>query len=186
MPEIMDGVVVFTPERDAEARELARRGARDLDLPRVALWRASSSSGSRPPVPALFGADAYASQESALPAAIAWVKAEDRSGRARGPWRVVYLGSLGEEPVVRDTPVGKTVVLGAEPILIGRLESCAICLRQGPHSDQNTVARANTKVELVNGRPIITDLQSTNGTRVHDRELAVGLGQHLRLDGGDT
>lgn len=197
MLEITDGVVVFTPERDAEARELARRGARlegtrDLegarDLPRVALWHTSSSRGSSAqvpvlPVPALFGADAYASSEGALPAAIAWAKSEDRSARTRGPWRVVYLGSLGEDPVVRDTPVGKTVVLGAEPILIGRLESCAICLRQGPHSDQNTVARANTKVELVNGRPIITDLRSTNGTRIQDRELAVGLGQHLRLDG---
>lgn len=141
MLEITDGVVVFTPEHDAEARELARRGARDLDLPRVALWRASSSSGSSSPVPALFGADAYASRESALPAAIAWVKAEDRSGRARGPLRVVYLGSLGEDPVVRDTPVGKTVVLGAEPILIGRLESCAICLRQGPRIRTRSLER---------------------------------------------
>lgn len=179
--EIIDDVVVFTPDRDAEARELARSAGREL--PRVALFQSPQMFA---PVPLLFGADAYVSHERALPAAIAWVKAEDRSARLRGPWRVVYVGSLGEDPVTPKTPIGKTALFGVERTLIGRDEGCAICLRQGPHSDGNTVARANTKLEIVNGALAITDLASTNGTRVSGREFSVGLGHHLRVDGGSA
>jgi hypothetical protein len=167
---IREGVVVFTPERDAEARE--------LDLPRVAFSpRAAGREHDA------ISADAYASTERMLEEAIAWARSEDRAARRRGPLRVVYIGSLDDDPVTRAAPIGKAAVLGDRPLVIGRAQDCDVCLRQGAHSDQNTVARKNTKIELVGGRVTIADLGSTNGTRVVGDEIIVGLGHRLRLDG---
>lgn len=175
MLEIREGVVVFAPERAAEAAALARRSARELDLPRVAFARAEWKRHDD-----VF-ADAYASTERMLDAAIAFARTEDRAARTRGPWRVVYVGALGDEPT--RTEIGKTVVLGDAPIFLGRDASCAICLRQGGHSDQNTLARLNTKVELVDGIVRVIDLKSTNGTKYRDGEICVGFGQRLRVEG---
>lgn len=56
---------------------------------------------------------------------------------------------------------GNRVVLGAEPIVIGRLPECAIVL-----SDPN-VSRRHAQVTRQGSDVVLADLQSTNGTRVN-------------------
>ena len=56
---------------------------------------------------------------------------------------------------------GKRVVLGAEPIVIGRLPECAVVL-----SDPN-VSRRHAEVKRQGTEVLVADLQSTNGTRVN-------------------
>lgn len=58
-------------------------------------------------------------------------------------------------------PDGKRVTIGTTTAIIGRLPECEI-----PVSDGN-VSRRHAEVRLVDGRHLITDLQSTNGTRVN-------------------
>lgn len=177
MLELREGVVVFAPERAAEALELARASSRgrELEPPRVAFakaeWRRYDD---------VF-ADAYASTEQMLEEAIAFARAEDRAQRALGPRRVVYVGAIGDGPT--RVAIGKTIVLGPQPIFLGRQESCDFCLRQGGHSDQNTLARLNTRIVLVGNRVGVADMGSTNGTWFRDGEICVGYGQRLRVEG---
>jgi len=56
---------------------------------------------------------------------------------------------------------GKRVVLGAEPVVIGRLPECAVVL-----SDPN-VSRRHAEVRRQGTEVVVADLQSTNGTRVN-------------------
>jgi hypothetical protein len=56
---------------------------------------------------------------------------------------------------------GSRVVLGAEPVVIGRLPECAVVL-----SDPN-VSRRHAQVTRQGTEIVVADLQSTNGTRVN-------------------
>ncbi len=56
---------------------------------------------------------------------------------------------------------GARVVLGAEPVVIGRLPECAVVL-----SDPN-VSRRHAQVTRQGTEIVVADLQSTNGTRVN-------------------
>jgi hypothetical protein len=56
---------------------------------------------------------------------------------------------------------GNRVVLGAEPVVIGRLPECGIVL-----SDPN-VSRRHSEVKRQGSDIVVVDLQSTNGTRVN-------------------
>ena len=56
---------------------------------------------------------------------------------------------------------GTRVVLGAEPVVIGRLPECAVVV-----SDPN-VSRRHAEVKRQGSEVVLTDLQSTNGTRVN-------------------
>lgn len=165
--EVIDDVVVFSPDREDESRALAG------ERPRVAFFEPP------PPqieIPLLFGADAYVTSDVMLGRAMAWVKSEDRTARTRGPWRVVFVGALG---VGSAKPFGESAPVG-ERLVIGRSQGLAMVF-----PSVGTIARANTSVSIVNGRPLIQDLRSTNGTRVHGREFVIGLGHHLRVDGGE-
>ena len=137
-------------------------------------------------------ADAYASNEATLLAALRFVLAEDRNERLRGPLRMTWLGPLGElfpsEPVI-----GSSFTIGGG-VHVGRSPSAEICLRQGGHSDQNSVARRHAHLAPVEGGVHVYDLESTNGiyvggTRVNDArltpgdELAICGTLRLRLDG---
>jgi len=137
-------------------------------------------------------ADAYASSEATLIAALRFVLAEDRAARTSGPLRMTWLGPLGElfpnEPVI-----GSTFAIG-DGVHVGRSPSAEICLRQGPHSDQNSVARRHAHLAPVEGGVHVYDVKSTNGiyvrgTRVNDArlvpgdELAICGTLRLRLDG---
>ncbi|MBX3231307.1 MAG: FHA domain-containing protein [Labilithrix sp.] len=190
MLELIEGVVVFSPERERETRAYGER-------PRVAFLAASEKRfGEQPsPIERAVRADAYASDRAMLAAAIAYARSEDRAARRAGPLRLVYVGSLGEERVTAKTPLGHTVIVRGR-IMIGRADGCAICLRQGAHSDQNTTARWHAVVERTErGTLLVTDQRSTQGTWVRDlsireptevapgEEIAIACGHRLRIEG---
>lgn len=130
-------------------------------------------------------ADAYASCAGSLGAALAYALAEDRGARDKGALRVVWLGALGEL-FPSDLPIGHAVALGPERTLIGRLSDNAVVLRQGPHSDQCTVARRHAALERIGGQVRVRDLGSTNGTWVGGRrvdEAVIGPGDEIALCG---
>lgn len=169
-----DGVVACDPRN----HEAASRAARERGWPLVICVPA-------PEPPDLVAeeatravalrADAYASDGPSFAAAVSFVRRQVPA--LAGP-RLIYLGSLGETRPPLAPELGASVPI-APLITIGRTESCTICLRQGAHSDQNTVARQHARVEIVEGVARLTDLRSTNGTTVNgeqatDRELAPG------------
>ncbi len=61
--------------------------------------------------------------------------------------------------------LGRRVVLGAEPLRIGRDEDNELAV------DLDTVSRHHARVYLEAERVLVEDLGSTNGTWVNDREL---------------
>jgi hypothetical protein len=70
-------------------------------------------------------------------------------------------------------PDGSRVVLGTEPVVIGRLPECTVVL-----SDPN-VSRRHAEVRRQGNEVVVADLRSTNGTRVngipvHEKALADG------------
>ena len=138
-------------------------------------------------------ADAYATTQAGLYEALELAALEDRAARARGALRLTWLGSLGTPAPLHAGPVGRAYPLD-EPLLIGRDAGCAVVLRTGAHSDQNTVARRHARVELEPAGVRVRDLRSTNGTwvngsRVTDEliapgaELAFACTFRFRLDG---
>jgi hypothetical protein len=138
-------------------------------------------------------ADAYATTQAGLYEALELAALEDRAARARGALRLTWLGSLGAPAPLHVGPVGRAYPLD-EPMLIGRDAGCAVVLRTGAHSDQNTVARRHARVEFEPAGVRVRDLRSTNGTwvngsRVNDRliapgaELAFACTFRFRLDG---
>jgi hypothetical protein len=138
-------------------------------------------------------ADGYASEPHALEEALRHVTREDREQRSTGPLRLVWLGSLGESMPPKCPPIGTGIPLG-EKFLTGRSKGVQLNLRQGAHSDQNTVARHHALIERTATGATVRDLRSTNGTWVDGRsiesaeivpgdEVAI-VGRHrLRLDG---
>jgi hypothetical protein len=183
---VTSGVVVFSPDRAEEAR------AHGLALVAfMAAPRELAAEGAYARV--ALRADAYASDEETLALAIAFAAHERRDDRARGPLRLTYLGSLGEYRPPRSPPIGGAVNVGSE-LFAGRMEDCGICLRQGPHSDQNTVARRHARFERIPSGVRVTDLRSTNGTWVRGarvevaealpgEEIAIACTHRLRVDG---
>jgi hypothetical protein len=183
---VTEGVVVFSPDREEEAR------ARGLPLVAFMPVEGSMFADAAPDAVGL-RADAYASDERSLALAIAFCKREKREERTAGPLRLTYLGSLGETRPPRSPPIGGSVPL-SDSFFVGRMEDCAICLRQGAHSDQNTVARRHARFERTASGARVTDLRSTNGTWVRGarievadvvpgEEVAIAWTHRLRLDG---
>jgi hypothetical protein len=188
------GAIVFSPDRADEARSQAdQRG-----MPLVAFmpvvttapgWIVADGAYDRVSVTA----DAYASDEQMLADAISFVSKQPPAERARGPLRVTYLGSLGERRPPDGLPIGGSLPLD-RPLSIGRAPRCEICLRQGGHSDQNTVARLHARIEKSPMGARIIDARSTNGTWVRGQrvdmaviapgdELAIACTHRFRLDG---
>jgi FHA domain len=196
-------VVVFAPARLGEARACALgEPYRSAPLPMVAFvaaavgWdlvttEAVAAVGVR--------ADAYAGDVASLADAVRWVLDPAASAeRAReGPLRITYLGSLGEPCPPLAPRIGGSVPLGeiGATLLVGRDETrCGVCLRQGPHSDQNTVGPKHATFERSAGGATVKDRRTTNGTYVHGEsilemelapgdEVAVAWSHRLRLDG---
>ncbi len=68
---------------------------------------------------------------------------------------------------------GKRVTIGADPVVIGRLPECAVVL-----SDPN-VSRRHAQIQRVGDHIVVSDMGSTNGTRVNgvpvrEQQLASG------------
>jgi hypothetical protein len=138
-------------------------------------------------------AEAYAGDARALLLALQFVLAADPAERLRGPLRLTWLGSLGELHPQASPPIGTSIPLG-DSFLIGRSPEANLCLRQGPHSDQNTVARRHALIEPIPTGARVRDLGSTNGTWLHGQpileaelrpgdELAIAGTHRVRLDG---
>ncbi|GAB6273330.1 MAG: DUF3662 and FHA domain-containing protein [Peptococcaceae bacterium] len=73
------------------------------------------------------------------------------------------------------TADGKTFYLKASPMIIGRHESCDIIL------NDHSVSRHQAKIEYQQGKYILTDLASTNGTFVNGKRITT-----QPLKDGDT
>jgi hypothetical protein len=58
-------------------------------------------------------------------------------------------------------PDGRRVEIGGDPIVVGRLPECSV-----PLADQN-VSRRHAEIRRVGDAVVVTDLGSTNGTRVN-------------------
>jgi hypothetical protein len=138
-------------------------------------------------------ADAYASNSSTLLAALRFVLAEDRAARLRGPLRLTWLGPLGEL-FPSDPPIGTSFPIREGGVDLGRSPNADICLRQGAHSDQCSVARRHANLAPVGSGVHVYDLESTNGiyvggVRVQEAllepgdELAICGTLRLRVDG---
>ena len=111
-------------------------------------------------------ADAYAGDLAGLASALAYLAtpAEPVQGL-----HLRFLGGLGTE-AAHGTAVGTTLRL-ADRISIGRSPDCDLVLRQGPHSDQNIVAWRHALIVSREGRALVSDLGSTNGTFVRGRRI---------------
>jgi hypothetical protein len=70
---------------------------------------------------------------------------------------------------------GRRVVIGAEPLVIGRLPDCAVVI-----ADQN-VSRRHAEVRRRGGAVVLVDLGSTNGTRIN----GVPVREQRLVDGDD-
>lgn len=169
-----DGVVVCDPSN----HEAASRAARERGWPLVLCVPAPDARdivAEEATRSVALRADAYASDEASFAAAVAFVRRQVPA--IAGP-RLTYLGSLGQTRPPLAPELGACIAV-ATVVTIGRQESCTICLRQGPHSDQNTVARMHARVEMLGGVARLEDLRSTNGTTVNgeattERDLASG------------
>ncbi|KFD42068.1 hypothetical protein HY02_06725 [Peptococcaceae bacterium SCADC1_2_3] len=73
------------------------------------------------------------------------------------------------------TAVGKTFYLKTSPMIIGRHDSCDIIL------NDHSVSRHQAKIEYQQGKYILTDLESTNGTFVNGKKITTH-----PLKAGDT
>lgn len=180
-------VVVFDPRRDDAIHA--------CDAPRLAVLPLDGTRGvpANPEAEAFVNirADAYAGDEHGLAAALTYL-ASPRPDPSAGPLRLTYLGGLGAART-RAEP-GTSVPMDRRRI-IGRGKTCDLILRQGPHSDQNIVARIHTVVERKGEEVVVEDAQSTNGTWIEGRriegavslrpgtELVVSWCFRVRLDG---
>ncbi|HTT85737.1 MAG TPA: DUF3662 and FHA domain-containing protein [Acidimicrobiales bacterium] len=72
-------------------------------------------------------------------------------------------------------PDGSRIVLGVEPIVIGRLPECAVVL-----NDQN-VSRRHAEIRRSGSDVVVVDLRSTNGTRVNGNPVT----ERVLEDGDD-
>jgi pSer/pThr/pTyr-binding forkhead associated (FHA) protein len=73
-------------------------------------------------------------------------------------------------------PDGARIVLGSEPIVIGRLPECAVVL-----GDPN-VSRRHAEIRRHGSEVVVVDLQSTNGTRVN----GIPVREQLLADGDEV
>jgi len=195
--------IAFTPEREPHAVGLAQtpEGAyRGRILPRIACLAPDPDEEllSHAAIKAArLRADAYCCDAESLSQAFEYAA----SGRARaiheGPLRLAYVGSLGTfrpggAPRIGHGP--ELPVAVADSVFIGRMAECEICLRTGPHSDQNLVARRHARVQRTETGARITDLGSTNGTFLNGEpiqsadlrpgdELAIAWVHRVRLVG---
>jgi hypothetical protein len=175
--------VVCEPFRFDEAREHAMRAGLPLVLCVPAPERKRQIADAAVAAVALC-ADAYASDEASLRAALAYVRSPRLSVGERC---LTYLGSLGEAPPSCAPQIGASVPVGAG-IVIGRLRSATVCI------PQDTVGRAHAHVVLVDAHTArVTDFETTNGTFVDGEridslvispgdEIAIAWSHRLRLD----
>ena len=131
-------------------------------------------------------ADAYASDARTFAQGLAFVLAEDRALRERGPLRLVLLGPLGME---QGRPAaGTTVALDPTCTRLGRAEGCTLRLPQG-HSDQSNIARVHALIEPGTlGALQVRDAGTSNGTWLRGERLdatahTIGPGDELALCG---
>lgn len=83
-------------------------------------------------------------------------------------------GARGLAPVEVVLPDGRRVSLQSIPLVIGRMDECDIAL------DDRNVSRRHAEMRRVGDSVVVTDLASTNGTKVN----GVAIREHL-LQSGD-
>jgi len=79
---------------------------------------------------------------------------------------------FGKLVVIYGEHVGKEYRLGAKPVLIGRTDQCDI-----PIND-SSVSREHASIESKDGRFLLRDLRSTNGTVVNGKSIDVAVLNH--------
>lgn len=71
--------------------------------------------------------------------------------------RLLFRDSRGNE--------GSVEVLPGEPVYVGRSLDCAI------RSDDGMLSRRHARIRVENGRPVLEDLDSANGSHVNNRRV---------------
>jgi pSer/pThr/pTyr-binding forkhead associated (FHA) protein len=79
---------------------------------------------------------------------------------------------FGKLIVIYGDHVGKEYRLGAKRVLIGRADQCDI-----PIND-SSVSRKHASIETKDGRFLLRDLQSTNGTVVNNKRIDAAVLNH--------
>ncbi len=123
-----------------------------------------------------------ATAQPATPAAAPSPVPAEAANSAQGHRRLLaFVGNSGEA----------IDILSAQQVLLGKHRDCDIVCRAFPSPDNDSithgVSRQHARLLIVNGKLLIEDLRSLNGTFVDDRRLALGTqvslsdGQLIRL-----
>ena len=146
-------VIVFSPatagaeEISGSAARAGQRAVACLPVLRADGWFVAAGAESYGNV----RADAYASDEATLRAALRFVTAEEREARTQGPFRMTWLGPLGElnlhePPIGRSFPIDTAGVTG-DPARLRQLVTILVdnAIRHSPRGRQVgvTVRSAN-------------------------------------------
>ena len=157
------------PSADAAPRTEARPSAEPANARSIEGWgarKAAPTAAAQQAVPA--------SQPASMPS--------EASNSAQGHRRLLaFVGNSGEA----------IDILSAQQALLGKHRDCDIVCRAFPSPDNDSithgVSRQHARLLVVNGKLLIEDLRSLNGTFVDDRRLALGTqvslsdGQLIRL-----
>jgi hypothetical protein len=196
LERLVEGVFAKAFRSGLEPVEIGRRLARELDLHRTLAPRGAIVPNAFTVAVSATDRTRFASFEGELVRELGGYAAEharDEGYHFLGPLSVEFdtdanlrTGTFLVASQVRPAPEGSSlgslvlpdgsrVAVTSTPVLIGRLSDCRITL-----ADPN-VSRRHAEVRVEDGRPVVVDLGSTNGTKVN----GAGITTHP-LEDGDT
>jgi hypothetical protein len=196
LERLVEGVFAKAFRSGLEPVEIGRRLARELDLHRTIAPRGVIVPNAFTVAVSATDRNRFASFEGELVRELSGYAAEharDEGYHFLGPLTVefdtdsnlrtgTFLVAGEVRPSPEGVPVGTLVLpdgsrvdVTSTPVVIGRLPNCQVTL-----ADPN-VSRRHAEVRVEDGRPIVVDLGSTNGTKVN----GAGVTSHP-LEDGDT
>jgi hypothetical protein len=196
LERLVEGVFAKAFRSGLEPVEIGRRMARELDLHRTIAPRGAIVPNAFTVAVSATDRNRFASFEGELVRELAGYAAEHARAESYhflGPLTIefdtdpnlrtgTFLVASEVHPSPEGVPVGTLVLpdgsrvdVTSTPVVIGRLPNCQIAL-----ADPN-VSRRHAEVRVEDGRPVVVDLGSTNGTKVN----GAGVTSHP-LEDGDT
>ncbi len=196
LERLVEGVFAKAFRSGLEPVEIGRRLAREIDLHRTIATRGVIVPNAFTVAVSATDRERFASFEGELVRELTGYAAEharDEGYHFLGPLTVEFAtdanlrtGTFLVASEVRPSPAGaltgalvlpdgSRVDVGGQPVVIGRLPDCQITV-----ADPN-VSRRHAEVRVEDGRPVVVDLGSTNGTKVNGAPISTH-----HLDDGDT
>lgn len=194
LERLVEGTFAIAFGRGLQPLEIGRRLAREMDLGRTMGVRglvAPNSFAVNLSEPDMARFESFADVLARELAEAAREHARDEGYGLLGPIEVTLTtdpnlraGIFSVTSEVREMPGGYPVAnlvledgqrlaIGEDPVIIGRLESCTIVV------EDSTVSRQHAELRRVEDLVILSDLDSTNGTRVN----GVRVSRHQLADG---